>query len=146
MKPNRWSVYAVASLAASAAPALVVGIAYWRLDVLASAAAICLATVTLVALPVYLLLSGFVRISYVHAVTIGVALGALPVAIALWPSSSPVVFGFTSSNGIVTSVNGVATAAGWQNYWKLVGILAVLGAVAGTIFHATVVRRKTDAA
>jgi hypothetical protein len=146
MKPPRWPTYALAVLVSSSVPALLIGAIYWRLDVLANTLLICLAIASIAGLPAYLVLDRFIKLNFAHAAIIGATLGAVPVAVMLWPVSSTPTLGFTSSNGILTSINGITTSEGWQHYWELVAVLAGLGAMAGTAFHAVAKRGRPNAA
>ncbi len=120
--------------------------AYGRLDAFASALLVGVSVSAILGLPIYLVLSRMKAVSYVVSALAGFCIGAIPIALLLWPGGVESSVLFTSSGGVVTSFNGIATSAGWQNYWLAVVAIGGVGAASGAVFHAVILRGKANAA
>jgi hypothetical protein len=127
-----------AVLAGVFVPALVASVLLADLTLLPGVATITLIYTVLLGLPVALVYRRMRWTRLSAALAGGFLIGAVPLSIADWPlHRSPgemTTIGAGTSNGVVTSINGIPTLAGWLQYLAFdvaaAGGLGALGAFA----------------
>lgn len=91
------------------------------------------AHVIVLGLPAYAILRWRNVVRWWSTIASGFALGAIPHAVASWPTGNP-PDASASFDGVSTLVNGVPTLAGWLQYFQSVAFFGACGATAATAF------------
>ncbi|MFC5500223.1 hypothetical protein ACFPOE_21955, partial [Caenimonas terrae] len=97
----------------------------------------------LFAIPAFLLLMRFQRLSWYWSACVGGLVAAMPVTAGVIlfsfdPGSAEAqIFDATALTSVTVTNHGVPTTAGWEFLWNHVGAAAVVGAFAGIVFCLT---------
>ncbi len=96
--------------------------------------AVSAAHVVLLGTPTYFFLRKLNKIRWWSTIASGFVLGAIPMAVFIWPLQHTNLKTSATVNGIQTMIDGIPTLAGWLQYAEGVGFLGGLGAVGGLAF------------
>lgn len=122
-----------AFLLGAIAPAIIVAIVFGSLDTLPLAFGVTLGHAVFLGTPTILVYRAKRWTRFLEACGGGFLIGALPIGILALPMS-PTMRTNASVGGVQTMIDGVATAAGWVQYFELLSGLGACGAVGGATF------------
>jgi hypothetical protein len=92
------------------------------------------AHVVVLGLPTYLVLRRLRALRWWSLIGSGFVLGAIPFALYVWPLRYAYLHSSSTSDGVITMVDGHVTLAGWLQYASGVSFMGACGAVAALAF------------
>lgn len=96
------------------------------------------------AYPLYLLLSRVSAVNKWSCSAAGALVGAIPGAVMFWPQSAPGTESMSSrgrgADTVYTMIDGLPTAAAWQDLYTMSAISALIGCGAGYVFWYNAIR------
>ena len=125
---------AEALLVAMLAPALVIALITLQLAAVIPIAMVSSAHAIVIGVPVYLFLRWRGWANAFTSVIGGALVGAVPVALLLFPGGNRFAGSSASVGGVPTMVNGAATEAGWNGYFNTLLVFGAFGAASGFLF------------
>lgn len=137
---------ATALLFAGLAPALVMAVLWYTVDIapiaFAFTFAIALSHAVLIGLPLFLVFRSKGWINVMTCVVFGFAVGAAPDGVLTWPMQHADMS--ATVDGVPTIINGVIATTGWVGYVKPVIYCGMLGALGGFAFWVALIWSGTS--
>ncbi|OWJ67902.1 hypothetical protein [Inquilinus limosus] len=125
-----------ATLLGALMPAAIASAPFWNLEALLAVFIVALGHALILGLPIALLYRAKRWQWPGLAVATGFLIGAIPIGVVIWPVE-PRPGASTRINGVLVSVDGVPTLAGWLDFLRLLGVFGALGAAGALAFWLT---------